>query len=68
MMICPICKQEIDSDDYWYGDRCLRCALKEELEAGRELGGCDISKEYVKMALDRLEKDRLERSQMEMVL
>jgi len=29
-VICPICGYEIDSDDYWYGDKCLRCALAEE--------------------------------------
>lgn len=28
-MICPICECVIDDDDYWAGDRCLRCALEE---------------------------------------
>ena len=26
-MICPICGFFVDDDDYWCGDKCLRCAL-----------------------------------------
>lgn len=26
-MLCPICNCFIEDDDYWYVDRCLRCAL-----------------------------------------
>ena len=26
-MKCPVCGFEIDSDDCWAGDMCLRCAL-----------------------------------------
>ena len=37
-MICPICGHSVDSDDYWYGDMCLRCALiKDSLEEGKRL-------------------------------
>lgn len=32
---------------------------------GRKFFGCDISEEYVQLALGRLERDRLERSQLE---
>ena len=35
---------------------------------GRRFYGCDISAEYVDLALKRLERDRLERSQLEMEL
>ena len=35
---------------------------------GRKFFGCDLNPEYVELALERLEKDRLERGQMEMVL
>ena len=31
-MICPICGHFIDNDDYWCGDNCLNCALKQERE------------------------------------
>lgn len=34
-MICPICGYEVDSDDDWYGDKCLRCALELEREKSR---------------------------------
>jgi hypothetical protein len=27
-MTCPICGCFIDDDDYWWNDRCLRCALE----------------------------------------
>ena len=27
-MICPICGHRVDDDDYWWNDRCLRCALE----------------------------------------
>jgi hypothetical protein len=27
-MKCPICGYWVDSDDYWDGDKCLRCALE----------------------------------------
>lgn len=37
MMICPTCKNKIDSDDYWCGNQCLRCALDEELH-GSSIG------------------------------
>ena len=33
MITCPTCKNEIDSDDYWAGNQCLRCALDEELRS-----------------------------------
>jgi DNA modification methylase len=33
---------------------------------GRRWFGCDINSSYVKLALERIEKDRLERSQLEM--
>ena len=35
---------------------------------GRKFFGCDISKEYVELALNRLAEDRLKRSQLEMAL
>lgn len=33
MIKCPICKHWIEDDDYWAGDRCLRCALRKETDA-----------------------------------
>jgi len=27
-MKCPICGHWVDSDDYWAGDMCWRCALE----------------------------------------
>lgn len=36
--------------------------------SGRDFFGCDISEEYVEMALKRLEKDRLQRAQLEMAI
>lgn len=36
------------------------------LKLGRHFYGCDISPEYVKMANERVEKARLEMSQMEL--
>lgn len=35
---------------------------------GRRFFGCDISKEYVEMSLDRIHQDRLRRSQLELPL
>ena len=35
---------------------------------GRRWFGCDNNPEYVAMALERIEKDRLERSQLELGL
>jgi hypothetical protein len=29
-MKCPICGHRVDDDDYWWNDRCLRCALEGE--------------------------------------
>jgi len=29
-MKCPVCGFDVDDDDYWAGDKCLRCALEEE--------------------------------------
>ena len=29
-MRCPVCSHWVDDDDYWCGDKCLRCALDEE--------------------------------------
>ena len=43
MLTCPVCGHTVDSDDYWYGDKCLRCALEGEdrkLPITRE--GCAI--------------------------
>ena len=31
-MKCPVCGHWVDDDDYWCGDKCLRCALAEERE------------------------------------
>jgi len=25
---CPVCGHAVEDDDYWRGDRCLRCALE----------------------------------------
>ena len=29
-MRCPVCGHWVEDADYWYGDKCLRCALKAE--------------------------------------
>ena len=29
-MKCPICGHWVEDADYWWGDCCLRCALKRE--------------------------------------
>ena len=31
---CPVCKQWVDDNDNWAGDKCLRCALAEEQKQG----------------------------------
>lgn len=31
-MKCPKCGYEVNDADYWYEDKCLKCALEEELK------------------------------------
>ena len=60
-MICPICEHFIDNDDYWYGDKCLSCALA-NLTAPEPEPACkhnqDWMLQHLKDIASELENDR----------